>query len=207
MRSAKVTLLLSCLAVAASARPALADEPPTIDPAAQAPGEQVLALPAMPRRLKLDLPLSVSEEPWATPRANVASLAPLAPLHLAPRLWGSSGASRPLLSTGAVLMGLGIMTLFGSGVAGIVAAVEASQLGEECPNKVCYEDTRGGRSLARARDAALASDWLLGIGAPVTASGVVLMLYSAVVDRYGRVVSPSPVFSASPTGGSLMFKF
>jgi hypothetical protein len=34
------------------------------------------------------------------------------------------------------------------------------------------------------------------------------MLYSAVVERdYGRLVTPSPVFRASPSSGGLMFHF
>jgi hypothetical protein len=195
MRIWKTTLFLSALAAASWARPALA-EAPAAGPADTAPQPS----------LKLDLSPSVSPWVWATPRANVASLAPITlPALPRPRLW-SSGGGGPLRISGGVVLGLGLAVLFGAGVTGIVAAAETSRLGDNCPNKVCYEGTRGADALNTARDAAYAADWLIGIGAPVTASGTILLLYSAVVERnYGLLVYPSSVFRASP--GGLAFDF
>lgn len=203
MSSLKVTLLVSAVAISAWARPALADSPAASTPVVvpSVPRDVVPSVPRLDPKLDLSLP-AASTWLWATPRANVASLGPV-PILLRP--YGYSGAATPLRATGAVVMGLGIMALFGAGVTGIVAAAQSSRLGDDCPGKVCYEGTRGADRLNSVRDTALAADWLVGIGAPVTASGVVMMLYSAVVDRYG--LSPSPVFRASPSGGGLMFHF
>lgn len=201
MRFLNTALLLSALCAVSLARPARADEPGN----GRAPARPAPVAP--PRSVKLELfPPAGSQWLWATPRANVASLGPVGSLSLHPKLWSSGGAQRPLRVSGGVVLGLGLLALFGAGVSGIVAAAEAASLDSECPNKLCYEDSIGGRSLERARGAALAADWLVGIGAPVTASGTVMMLYSAVVERYGRLPS-SPVFRASPGGGGLMFHF
>lgn len=201
MRISKATFLVPALAAAVWARPALADAP-AADPARS-------ALPTAPApSLKLGLSPAASPWIWATPRASVASLAPISlPVLPRPRLW-TSGGGGPLRVSGAVLLGLGLATLFAAGVTGIVAAAEAGRLGDNCPGKICYEGTRGGDALNTARDAAYAADWLIGIGAPVTASGTILMLYSAVVERdYGSLVYPSPVFRASPGGGGWTFRF
>lgn len=143
----------------------------------------------------------------ATPRANVASLTPLSILPVHPALYGGTSARRPLEIAGFVTFGLGLATLAASGITGIVAAAETSRLDSDCPGKVCVEGSSGERSLNRALGAARATDWLLGIGTPVTVSGIVMLLYSAVVDRYGLLTVRGPVFSASSGGGNLTFHF
>lgn len=190
MRSLRKSLFaasLACAAALCASREASADPPP-------------------PRAFSsLVAPASLA---LATPRANVASLAPLSILPVHPAIiMGGYSASRPLKATGFVVFGLGLSTLAASGIVAIVAASYASRLDKDCPGKVCVEGTDGADTLHKTQDTALATDWLLGIGAPVTASGIVMLLYSAVVDRYGLTTMPRPVFNASPGGGSLAFSF
>lgn len=220
MRTRTMTLLVSVLAAAAWARPALAAPPPaaeaatgnaptalSVAPASTPDAVSTSAPVTVPRGPRLELSWPGPSLPWAVPRATVASIGPLLPLPLRPGFGLYSGPSRPLRVSGGVVMGLGLLALLGAGITGIVAAAEASRLDDQCPGKVCFEGSRGADTLQSTKDTALAADWLVGIGAPVTASGVVMMLYSAVVERNGRLVSPSPVFRASPGGGGLMFHF
>jgi len=182
-------LLLVTLAVATSwARPAFAEPPPTRSP------EPPSATPSF--------------EP-ILPRFNVASLGPLGPLPVLPRFRWSSGyqASRPLRTTGIVVLSLGVATMFAAGVTAIVAATSASDLEDECPGGKCVEDTRGGRSYSRALDSARATDWLIGIGMPVLASGTVMLIYSAVLERNNARAWPTTVLRASPTGATLAVHF
>ncbi|MBK8255058.1 MAG: hypothetical protein IPK82_20660 [Polyangiaceae bacterium] len=149
-----------------------------------------------------------TEFDWASVRGNVASVG-LGPLAIQPRrgLWGSSYGGGAMKTVGVVLVALGGLTLFGAGVSAIVAGVEAADLNDECPNKVCVEGTRGARSLERARGAALATDWLIGIGGPVAASGTVMLIYAAALSRIGKSPYTGPVVFAGPTGGALRFQF
>lgn len=211
MRISTVTLLVPC-AIALSASSAQAADPSketreygVSQPSGDAPPAFQNRAVLSRRELKLDLGLPPSAWAWATPRAHVASIGPVGALPLYPRFWGGGGGGGPLRVTGGVVFGLGLATLFGAGVTAIVAAAQTSRLSDDCPGKICYEGTSGGRALNTARDAAQAADWLIGIGAPVTASGMLMMLYSIVVERADARLAPSPVFRASPNG--LIFQF
>lgn len=155
-------------------------------------------------------PLPGSGYPWAAPRAEIASVGPVGPI--VPALTINVGSTsdddrRPLRVAGGVVLGLGLATLFAAGVTGIVASASTIGLADECPNQRCVAGSSGARDLIRARDAALAADWLVGIGAPVTGAGTILMLYSAVVERYARATDARVFVAAGPAGGALRLTF
>src|SRR4051812_9038504 len=112
MHVSKLALLLGGLVAATWARPALADEP--ADTEGAPPGG---ALRPPFDRAPIGWSSPSSTWLWATPRAHVASLVPLAPGPL--RLGYGYSSSGPLRAGGAVVMGLGLATLFGAGVTGI----------------------------------------------------------------------------------------
>ena len=145
------------------------------------------------------------------PRANVAALGSLASLPVAPRFgwgWGSSyDSSPPLRTTGIVVVSLGVATMFGAGVSAIVAAASTTNLADDCPGGRCVEGTPGGRAYSRAVDAATAADWLIGIGMPIVASGTVMLIYSAVLERNSARAWPTTVLRASPSGATLAVHF
>lgn len=188
MRASRTALLPSALAVsvlvaASSARPALAQPKPP-EPA-----------PPLPATFE-----------FAAPRAHVASLGPLSALPVFPRA-SAYNAGSGLRIGGTIVLSLGLATMMGAGIAAIVAGASALDLEDECPGKVCFEGSRGEDRLHRARDAARATDWLLGIGMPVVASGAVMLMYSAVLGRRGSASVPPPVLRAGPGGASLTFHF
>lgn len=188
MRLWRPTLLLTTAALVLWASPASAEPP---------------AAPAAPLG-------AAATAPFFMPRANVASLSPVTLLPVLPR-WGRSydGSSRrPLRITGTVVLSLGLATLLGAGLSGIVAAASAANLSSYCPNYTCVEGSIGPDRVRDARDAARATDWLIGIGGPVVASGTVMLIYSAVLERYASV-QPTTVFQAQagPTGASMTIQF
>lgn len=193
MRMWRPTLLLSTAALVLWAGSASADPPP-------AP-EVSLKAPLDPAAFRL--------------RPNLASLGPVPILPAPPRWGGYYSEKPPLRTTGTVVVSLGVATMFGAGISAILTAAFASSLSRECPNHQCVEGTTGGRTLQEARDAALATDWLIGIGMPVIASGTVMLIYSAVLERnyIGKGGTPrffarhSPVVRVGPSGGSLSFAF
>ena len=115
----------------------------------------------------------------------------------------STGARTPLIIAGSVFTGLGAGTLLAAGITWTVAAGESLSLDDECPDQVCYTGTRGGDAYERAHDAEYAADVLVGIGAPITGAGVIMLLYAAGLGGpSGKIpFRPSPMFTAG--GGGL----
>ena len=111
----------------------------------------------------------------------------------------------PLAIVGGALAGLGGLTLFAAGITWIVAAGESAQLDSECPNHKCYEDSPGGDSYKEARDAAEATDVLVGLGFPIMGTGIVMLLFAAALGPTRRNVEPAPAIGASPRGMKFQF--
>src|SRR5262249_37735975 len=88
-------------------------------------------------------------------------------------------AKVPLAIGGSVAAGLGVLTLAAAGITWLVAASEAATLHSECPNNVCVEGTTGGNAYETARDASRAANVLAGIGTPLLATGIVMLLFSS----------------------------
>ncbi len=189
------SLLAAALCLLAPARSALAQ-----------PAPQLASPPPLAASPSGTLTFDLAAGPAVpVPRASVASLTFLPKLPVFPRV--GSYDSRPLRITGVVVLSLGIATLFAAGVTAIVAGASTVGLDDDCPGKVCFEGTSGARKLDRSRDAARATDWLLGIGGPVVASGTVMLLYSAVVERRDSASRYSPVLRAGPGSASLTVHF
>ena len=220
MRALRTAFFLTALCLVAPARSALAQPapppaspallpsaaadapPPAAPPPTAAPSS---AAPSSPPPPDPALTYDLAGPAVPVPRVDVASLTFLPKLPVFPRV--GSYDSRPLRITGVVVLSLGVATLFGAGVAAIVAGASSIDLDDECPGKVCVEGSSGARNLDRTRDAARATDWLLGIGGPVVASGTVMLLYSAVVERRDSASRYSPVLRAGPGSASLTVHF
>lgn len=223
MRALRTAFFLTALCLVAPARSALAQ--PALVPASPPPRPSASAtatatlVPASPPPTAAPSSAAPSSPPppdpaltydlagpaVPVPRVDVASLTFLPKLPVFPRV--GSYDSRPLRITGVVVLSLGIATLFAAGVTAIVAGASTVGLDDDCPGKVCFEGTSGARKLDRSRDAARATDWLLGIGGPVVASGTVMLLYSAVVERRDSASRYSPVLRAGPGSASLTVHF
>lgn len=105
-----------------------------------------------------------------------------------------------LLAVGGGLAGLGALAMLGSGITWLVAAGESLALDDECYDKLCYEDSRGGEALERARDAERGAGITFGIGLPVMTAGFVMMLFGAGMGSQ-RSLEFSPTVGADGTGG------
>ncbi len=107
-----------------------------------------------------------------------------------------------------MLTGLGAATLMAAGITWIVAAGHAARLDDECPDKRCVEGTPGGDAYVAARDSERASGILAGVGAPVMASGVVLLLFtSAFRPTSAASVRAAPAIGVGFAGGTLEARF
>jgi hypothetical protein len=117
-------------------------------------------------------------------------------------------AKLPLQTVGTVLAGLGMATWFAAGVTWLVAATEADDLERDCPGRICVEGTSGGDSYETARDAAKATDILVGIAAPVLGTGGILLLFSAAIGPRGPATEArAKVLTAGSTPGSIAVHF
>lgn len=107
-----------------------------------------------------------------------------------------------LTAVGGGLAGLGALAMLGAGITWLVAAGESTVLDDECPNKICYEDSRGGEALERARDAERGAGIVFGIGFPVMTAGFVMMLFGAGLSDKRTGVAVLPAVDAE--GGGLI---
>jgi len=119
----------------------------------------------------------------------------------------SSGTKVTLKAVGGGLAGLGGLALLGASIAWLVSLGEASVLDEECFDNICYEDSRGGQALVRARDARTAAGITAGIGFPVMVSGFVVMLFGAGMTEESASVRVTPTVAADGSGLSLEARF
>jgi hypothetical protein len=122
----------------------------------------------------------------------------------------SSSSRITLTAVGGGLAGLGALTMLAAGITWLVAAGESFALDDECPNKLCYENSRGGDALERARDAEAASGILVGIGMPLMTSGFIMMLFGAGMADGGAErasVRVAPVVAQDGSGLKLEARF
>jgi hypothetical protein len=134
------------------------------------------------------------------PRAAFAQEAPAAAEPPPPK--PGSGAATAVQVTGYVLMGLGMLTMFASGIVFLDAAGAAGRLDDECPNKRCVEGSEGAKSLETARDTEEAADVLLGVSLPVITAGVVMVIYSGGFSKRKTTVRVAPAVTARSAGGA-----
>ncbi|EYF07146.1 Hypothetical protein CAP_0625 [Chondromyces apiculatus DSM 436] len=120
---------------------------------------------------------------------------------------GGSNPHTALVTGASVLGGLGVVAFMAAGISWLVAANDAAKLDEECPSKICYEDSPGGEHLVRARGAERASVVLVGVGTPLLAGGLVMSLFSTAFRRSGTAVNAAPVVGPSFAGGTLRVTF
>lgn len=123
-----------------------------------------------------------------------------------------SGPRLPLVTAGSIFAGLGGMSLMAASITWIVAAGNAAGLDNDCPNKMCVEGSIGADRLQTARDAEKAAAILTGIGTPMLAGGMVLLLYASAFPGSGspRKDSPlraAPVFAPGFAGGTFQARF
>lgn len=103
-----------------------------------------------------------------------------------------SGAKGALQISGAIIAGVGGLSLFASGITAIVAGGAAASLSTDCPNHTCVKGTPGGDAYATVRDSSKATQVLLGIGLPSLGGGLsLLLLGSAVGGRSSVSINPT----------------
>lgn len=118
------------------------------------------------------------------------------------------GPRLPLVTAGSIFAGLGGMSLMAASITWIVAAGNAAGLDDDCPNKICVEGTFGADRLQTARDAEKAAAILTGIGTPMLAGGMVLLLYASAFPGGSRgPVKAAPVFAPGYAGGMFQARF
>src|SRR5262249_12113573 len=98
-------------------------------------------------------------------------------------------AKVPLAVGGSVAAGLRALTLVPAGITWLVAASESLTLSNECPNHECVEGTTGGDNYVTARDAGRGANILAGIGTPLLATGIVLLLFSSATGPRRSVIT------------------
>lgn len=120
----------------------------------------------------------------------------------------SSGTKVALKSIGGGLAGLGALALLGASITWMVALGEAEALDDECYDYDCYENSRGGEALVRARDAEKGAGIVAGIGVPVLVSGLVVLLFGAGMDdRDSASVHVAPTVASEGGGLTLEARF
>jgi hypothetical protein len=118
-----------------------------------------------------------------------------------------SGTAGALATGGTVLAGLGALAIIAAGVSWLAAAGNAAKLDDECPDKICYEGTPGGDALEDARDAEKAAGVLVGVGTPVLAGGLVLLLFSKSLASSDAPVRALPAVGQGFAGGAIQGRF
>jgi hypothetical protein len=103
------------------------------------------------------------------------------------------GMRVPVAATGGAIAGVGVLALFGAGVAAIVAAANARDLDDECPSYKCSAGSMGARNLEDARDAAGAAEILAAIGLPAVAGGLTMVAIGVAAGRrYSGKIAVGP---------------
>ena len=119
----------------------------------------------------------------------------------------SSHARTPLVAVGAPLLGVGALTLLGSGVAWLIAFGAAQDLEEECPNRRCVEGTPGGRAYVRARDGAVVAEVMAAVGLTALGAGIVVLSLAIGTDETPPDQASTLTIEAGPTGGAMEVRF
>lgn len=122
------------------------------------------------------------------------------------------GPRIPLVTAGSIFAGLGGMSLMAASITWIVAASNAAGLDDDCPNKVCVEGSFGADRLQTARDSEKAAAILTGIGTPMLAGGLVLLLYASAFPGSPKApkapkVRAAPVLAPGFAGGMFQARF
>jgi hypothetical protein len=117
------------------------------------------------------------------------------------------GAADTLAAGGAVLGGLGMLAMLAAGISWITAASNAARLDTECPQNICYEGTPGGDALETARDAEVAASVLTGVGMPLLAGGLVLVVFSRSLSSSEPPVRALPAVGQGFAGGAILGRF
>jgi hypothetical protein len=160
----------------------------------------LLAGPMLARPALADEPASDGEEEEAT----LARSAPLSARE------DGDGAATALGITGTTFIGLGAATFLAAGITWTVAAASAARADQECPNDRCVEGTIGADSLRTARDAEKGADVLVGIGAPVLATGLVLAIVARGLrsgSKRAAAVTAAPVVGSTGGGAVVHVRF
>jgi hypothetical protein len=97
--------------------------------------------------------------------------------------------------------------LLAAGISWITAASNAAKLDTECPDKICYEGTPGGDALETARDAEVAASVLTGVGMPLLAGGLVLVVFSRSLSSSEPPVRALPAVGQGFAGGAIVGRF
>ncbi|MBW2524491.1 MAG: hypothetical protein JRI23_09960 [Deltaproteobacteria bacterium] len=90
------------------------------------------------------------------------------------------GGSDPLLVAGVVLAGVGGAAVIGGSILGGIVLGEASDAKELCPANQCPPEGIDAKESAESK--ALGADLLIGLGSVVAATGIVLVVISALSD-------------------------
>jgi hypothetical protein len=173
------------------------------------------AEPASPSQAASPRPTSPSSGAIAPSGPPVTPMSPMAAPSGEDRWWEHPPLRSENESTGAVLRvvggglaGLGGLGLLGASITWLVAAGERLALNNECYDKICYEDSPGGDTLVRARDAERAAGIVFGLSVPVLATGLVLVLVgSGLKPQSNPTLRVAPVVGPKGSGLTMEARF
>ncbi len=88
-------------------------------------------------------------------------------------------AKAPLLVTGAVAGGVGVLLIGVSGITALVAVGHAARLDDTCQGRYCVRGTPGGDNYEAVDEMLDVSGVLLGVGVPLMISGLTFTIIGA----------------------------
>jgi len=116
-------------------------------------------------------------------------------------------AKIPLIATGTILSGIGLITVFAAGVTWLVAWGDSQALDEECsqPSGECYIGTPGGDTYEHVEDLSNASKIMIGVGLPLMFGGLAISIIGGSMRGGHR--GPRVHAKSGPTAAALEVTF